>query len=146
MKKKILMLSLLLVFISGCSSKDTSKNLRCEKSEVVSENTINEVITATFENDNIKTADIKIETVVAEKYIPYIDSLEEDLKTKYEGYYNKSGIDINIAVGTSSITTKINVIFDNLNDESKQVLGFSELISTYAETKSSLENSGYKCK
>lgn len=146
MKKSIAVLSLLLVLVVGCSKKDTSKSLRCEKSSVVSENTINEVVTATFENDNIKTSDIKIETIVAEKYIPYIDHLEEQMKEKYKDYYNKGGIDINIATGTGSVNTKININFDNIDDETKTILNLNETVSTYNETKQSLEKSGYKCK
>lgn len=144
MKKKILVILCLLV-LSGCNSQDKSKNLRCEKSDIVSENTVNEVITATFDDEEIKTADIKIETLIAEKYLPYIDTLEENMKNMYADYYDKQGITINMAMGNNSIILKINIDFDILGDDTKNLLGFSNIISTYGETKKEFEKSGYSC-
>ena len=145
--KKILIIPLLVFLCTACNeTKDTSNNLRCERTDTISENNVIEVITATFENDNIKSADMKIETKIADKYLEYKDNLEAEIRNNYKDYYDKNGIDINITMLDNGVSVKINVDFSILDDASKDLIGLSSTISTYEETKNALEGSGYICR
>lgn len=146
MKRKILLMGIMLLIISGCSKKDVTNSFKCEKSEVVDENTITEVINANFLNNQIQTASIKIENIVAEKYLQFIGNLEEDVKNRYSDYFDKQGINISVLTEDNKIITNINIDFNGLDENSKSIINVVDVVSTYGETKKALENSGYKCK
>ena len=147
MIKKMIILCIFTLILSGCGkAKITNENLRCEKKQDVNGNTLTETISATFENKSIQSADIRMETLVADKYIEYFPSLEEQIKQKYSEYYNKQGINIDIISDDGKIAVKINLDFELLDSESKSILGLDSFVSTYDETKRSLIQSGYKCK
>ena len=145
MKKKILLMGIVMLIVSGCSKKDVIKNLQCKKSDTISENIITEVINAQFKNNQIESSEIVIENVVIEKYVQFIGSLEEELKNKYNDYYDKKGISINIFTENNKVTAKINIDFNLIDENSKTVLNITDNISTYGETKDTLEKNGYKC-
>ena len=114
--------------------------------ETVSENNVIKTIETSFENNKLLAASIKIQTLLNEKYFPYIDSFVKQMEEQFSNYKDKKGITSNIYQDDTSVTVYISFNINNLDDDTKQELGFINTDDSYDNAKKSLESNGYKCK
>ena len=144
MKKIILMLSLVLIILSGCK-KETDKKLICTKNSKIEENDIVEVLETYFVEDKISVANLETRLIVNEKYKEYVDVLEQQLIANYSEYQNKKGIDFSILKGTEDVKVIIKINFKELT-ESLESLGIMNDDSTYLDISKTLPTIGFVCK
>ena len=146
MKKIITYLCVLSLALVGCKNKDTSKTLKCSMEREESSNNIVQTLEANFEDDKVISINMKIQTILNEKYIPYIDSFVTQMEEQFSNYKDKRGITSNVYQDESSVTISISFNVNNLDEEAKKELGFIDTNDNLENAKKSLEKSGYICK
>ena len=109
-------------------------------------NNIVQTLEASFEQDKVISINMKIQTLLNEKYVPYIDSFVTQMEEQFSNYKDKKGITSNVYQDESSVTISISFNINNLDEETKNELGFIDTNDTYKNAKKSLEKSGYTCK
>lgn len=145
MKKLVACLCLFSLVLVGCNDKKVQE-LKCTMEETVSENNVIKTIETNFENNKVLAASIKLQTLLNEKYLPYIDSFVKQMEEQFSNYKDKKGITSNIYQDDTSVTVYISFNINNLDDDTKQELGFINTDDSYDSAKKSLESNGYKCK
>lgn len=129
----------------GCK-KTSNEKLKCTLKQEQDENSIVQTIEVNFENNKAISINMKMQTILDEKYIPYIDSFTTKMEEQFSFYNDKKGITSDIYQDESSITVSIIFNINNLDDTTKNELGFINVDDSYDDTKLTLENKGYVCK
>lgn len=146
MKKFIIYLCVLSLALVGCKNKNNSETLKCSMEKEEASNNIVQTLEASFEQDKVISINMKIQTLLNEKYVPYIDSFVTQMEEQFSNYKDKKGITSNVYQDESSVTISISFNINNLDEETKNELGFIDTNDTYENAKKSLEKSGYTCK
>lgn len=129
----------------GCK-KTSNEKLKCTLTQEQDENSIVQTIEVNFENDKAISINMKMQTILDEKYIPYIDSFTTKMEEQFSYYNDKKGITSDIYQDESSVSVSIIFNINNLDDTTKNELGFINVDDSYDDTKLTLENNGYICK
>ena len=143
MKKKLMCLLLVLLITSGCN-KETSKTIICTKNSKMEENDIVQRVEANFINNKLTSSDLEIKLVISERYIQYIDLLEEQLLNSYNEFNNKDGITLSTVKETDNIKLKISINFTKLI-EPIESLGLINDQSSSEDVYYSFSSMGYTC-
>lgn len=141
MKKNLIIMTLLILIVTGCKEKQ----LICNMEQIKSENIISYEINAYFKKDKVDKLHLEINTNLADKYVEYSHLLEQELLESYVQYQNKEGIKFNTSRNNNIVTLDIEIEFSELTEELKKGLGISSK-SSYKDAKKSLESSGFVCK
>lgn len=143
--KKLFIISLgcLAMLMTGCSS---NKELNCTIDQSAAGNTVSQNMVATFSGDKITKLTMKVETKLADEYVPYIDTFVSQIDAQFENYKDKKGITTNTTKEDSSVIFDMTVDVDKMDDESKDALGIVDVTGSYNESKKALASAGYTCK
>lgn len=142
--KRIILLVVSVMLITGCSNQK-EKVLECTKETVQNENKIIDTIITTYNKDNVSNMEFQTETILADKYLEYIDIFENQINSSFENYKEKNGIDINITKTNSKIVLNMIINVLSLDDETKRDLSITDTYSSYKKAKNILEQDGYIC-
>ena len=146
MKRKILLVLLLCLLVTGCGEKKIeNKTLVCKINSVILENEVEERLSAQFVEDNLKSANLEVKMLVNEKYIDYKDILETNLLNSYVDYQNKEGITFNLLNEENSIKLNISIDFEKIESDSMNVLGLNSEQNTYNDAYETLTKNGFIC-
>lgn len=145
MKKIMVCLLTFLILTVGCK-KVSNNELKCTLTKQQDENSIIQTIETKFENNKAISINIKMQTLLNEKYVPYIDSFVKQIEEQFNNYKDKKGITSDIYQDESSVTVSILFNINNLDDTTKSELGFIDVNDSYDDTKLTLEKKGYICK
>ena len=142
--KRIILLVVSVMLITGCSNQK-EKVLECTKETMQNENKIIDTIITTYNKDNVSNMEFQTETILADKYLEYIDIFENQINNSFENYKEKNGIDINITKTNSKIVLNMIINVLSLDDETKRDLSITDTYSSYKKAKNILEQNGYIC-
>ena len=104
-----------------------------------------DTIITTYNKDNVSNMEFQTETILADKYLEYIDIFENQINSSFENYKEKNGIDINITKTNSKIVLNMIINVLSLDDETKRDLSITDTYSSYKKAKNILEQDGYIC-
>lgn len=140
--KKIITI-LLVIFLTGCSSKDESLN--CVMGNEVNGNNVVETVDAFFKNGEISSINMKNEITLDEENTEYAQIYKEKIENQFEVFKDKQGITVNLSEKDNVIILDVHVDVSSMNDESSETIGFS-ISGSYNKSKEALEKEGYVCK
>lgn len=140
--KKIITI-LLVIFLTGCSSKDESLN--CVMGNEVNGNNVVETVDAFFKNGEISSINMKNEITLDEENTEYAQIYKEKIENQFEVFKDKQGIIVNLSEKDNVIILDVHVDVSSMNDESSETIGFS-ISGSYNKSKEALEKEGYVCK
>ena len=143
MKKSIILIIGCLIFlVTGCGDK----KLDCTKKQEVSGNTVQQNIIVSFSGDKVSKIEKEIETQLNEQYAEYSDIFVTQIENQFQDYKNKKGITTNITTKDNSVIFSLVINVDEMDTESKNVIGFMNPESNYNDAKKNLEENDYMCK
>ncbi len=143
--KKYIFLVVGCLILTGCN-RNKIRNLECSNTITENENVVKNVVEVKYIQNNVDTLWFKTETILAEKYLDYIDTFEEKINNGFNEYVNKKGISINSTKRENSIVFNMEIDVNLLDSETKNKLGITDTYSEYNTTKKNLEQKGYVCK
>ena len=140
-----LVLLVALVLTTGCGND--SKTLVCTNSSDEDGMTMNQIVKVVFENDKASNINLTIDMTIEEQYQNLMSMLEESLKDEYRSLEGEKGVNITTSSKGNVLTLKLDADLKQMSEQAQKEL---KLIGanndSYSSTKSSLEESGYKCK
>ena len=142
--KKIIYILFIGLLLSGCN-KQTDKTLVCNKNEKLNENDVFQKIESTYIDNKIAFANLDIKIVVSDRYVEYINVLEQQLLESYNEFRDKAGVTFSSIKGDSDIKVLIGVDFSKINAPI-EALGLINDQSTYDDAYKTFTEMGYSCK
>ena len=143
MKKTIVILSLILL-LTGCGNNKLECTIEQEEGGVKTFGTT----TLTFENNKIKSTQIKMDVIIPDEYKSMLELMISSLNSTYERYKEYGAVvsveqksDTNIQANISFETS--NLTIENLEKLEKESMYFK---GNKNEVKKSLEEEGFICK
>lgn len=143
--KKIILITVSFILLVGCHKKEQNL-LECTKEEMQNDNKVINTVMTTYNKSNIQKLEIKTETILAEKYLEYIDTFETEIRNSFNNYMDKKGITINTTKTSSSIILDMIIDASLLDDDMKKSLGIMDTYSSYDKAKNMMIQDGYTCK
>ena len=143
--KKIILIAVSFILLVGCHKKEQNL-LECTKEEMQNDNKVINTVMTTYNKSNIQKLEIKTETILAEKYLEYIDTFETEIRNSFNNYMDKKGITINTTKTSSSIILDMMIDASLLDDDVKKSLGIMDTYSSYNKAKNMMIQDGYTCK
>lgn len=143
--KKIILIAVSFILLVGCHKKEQNL-LECTKEEMQNDNKVINTVMTTYNKSNIQKLEIKTETILAEKYLEYIDTFETEIRNSFNNYMDKKGITINTTKTSSSIILDMMIDASLLDDDMKKSLGIMDTYSSYNKAKNMMIQDGYTCK
>lgn len=128
----------------GCK-KTSNEKLKCTLKQEQDENSIVQTIEVNFENDKVISINMKMQTLLNDKYIPYIDLFVTNMEEQFSYYSDKRGVTSNIHQDESSVIVSILFSINNMEEQVKSELGFINVDDSYESNKHELEQIGYVC-
>lgn len=143
--KKIILITVSFILLVGCHKKEQNL-LECTKEEMQNDNKVINTVMTTYNKSNIQKLEIKTETILAEKYLEYIDTFETEIRNSFNDYMDKKGITINTTKTSSSIILDMIIDASLLDDDVKKSLGIMDTYSSYDKAKNMMIQDEYTCK
>lgn len=142
MKKKILVLTIFILILTGCGN---DKILKCSFTDENSNSKMNTTQTFTFDKNgkNLKKFEVNTEYTYTEQYMNLISALGEKLEDKIDSksicasYQNHEGISCNSKVDNNKIIINISGTYNESNKD--------DFKGTYDAVKETFVSRNYKC-
>ena len=124
----------------GCTKK-----LTCSKEDQKDYITTKEIVTVTYQENDVNNIQIDLQATIDEKYSDYVDTVKENLEEQFTKYEDVKGISFQSNRKDNAIHINLLVEFSKMKEKDKEKFKFTNLKNDYDELKKSLEEEKYTC-